>query len=113
MRHYLWRAVDHAGEVLESYVTKRPDWVAALKFIKKAMKRYGRPDADVTDKLRSYGAAFYSVQHNMRLLSRGIISRITEMSGDGCTTKNWLKIAAVAQRAWGDEKTFLQRPVSR
>lgn len=56
-RHYLWRAVDHEGEVLESYVTKRRDRTAALKFMKKAMKRYGNPEVVVTDKLRSYGAA--------------------------------------------------------
>jgi putative transposase len=55
--HYLWRAVDHEGEVLESYVTKRRDRKAALKFLKKIMKRYGQPEAVVTDKLRSYGAA--------------------------------------------------------
>jgi len=55
--HYLWRAVDHEGEVLESYVTKRRDSKAALKFIRKSMKRYGNPAVIVTDKLRSYGAA--------------------------------------------------------
>ena len=42
-RHYLWRAVDHEGEVLESFVTKTRDKKAALKFLKKSMKRYGRP----------------------------------------------------------------------
>ena len=42
-RHYFWRAVDHEGEVLESYVTKKRDKAAALKFLKKAMKRYGNP----------------------------------------------------------------------
>jgi putative transposase len=56
-RHYLWRAVDHEGEVLESFVTKTRDKKAALKFLKKAMRRHGRPEAIVTDKLRSYGAA--------------------------------------------------------
>jgi len=55
--HYLWRAIDHEGEVLESFVTKERDKAAALKFIKKAMKRHGRPKAIVTDGLRSYGAA--------------------------------------------------------
>ena len=54
---YLWRAVDHEGEVLESFVTKTRDKAAALKFIKKAMKRHGRPKAIVTDGLRSYKAA--------------------------------------------------------
>ena len=55
--HYLWRAVDHEGEVLEAVATKHRDQRAALKFLKKLMKRYGRPRAVVTDKLRSYGAA--------------------------------------------------------
>jgi putative transposase len=55
--HYLWRAVDHEGEVLESFVTKRRDRKAALKFLRKTIKRYGPPHVLVTDKLRSYGAA--------------------------------------------------------
>jgi putative transposase len=55
--HYLWRAVDHEGEVLESFVTKRRDRKAALKLLRKTMKRYGQPHVVVTDKLRSYGAA--------------------------------------------------------
>ncbi|CUH44687.1 hypothetical protein RUM4293_03593 [Ruegeria atlantica] len=55
--HYLWRAVDHECEVLESYVTKRRDRKAALKFLRKSMKRHGKPVVIVTDKLRSYGAA--------------------------------------------------------
>ena len=59
--HYLWRAVDHEGEVLESFVTKERDKVAALKFIKKALKRHGRTHAIVTDRLRSYGAALKEI----------------------------------------------------
>jgi putative transposase len=56
-RHYLWRAVDHEGEILESYVTKKRDKSAALVFIKKALKRHGRAEKIVTDGLRSYPAA--------------------------------------------------------
>ena len=56
-QHYLWRAVDHEGEVLESYVSKRRERKAALKFIRKSMKRNGKPKIIVTDKLRSYRAA--------------------------------------------------------
>ena len=59
--HYLWRAVDHEGEVLESYVTKRRDRRAALKFLRKSMKRFGQPHIIVTDKLRSYGAAMKEI----------------------------------------------------
>jgi putative transposase len=55
--HYLWRAVDHEGEVLESYVTKRRDRKAALEFLRKTMKRHGKVEVLVTDKLRSYGVA--------------------------------------------------------
>jgi putative transposase len=55
--YYLWRAVDHEGEVLEAYVTKKRDRKAALRFLRKTMKRYGRPEAIVTDRLRSYCAA--------------------------------------------------------
>jgi putative transposase len=54
---YLWRAVDHEGEVLESFVSKERDKAAALKFIKKALKRHGSPRAVTTDGLRSYKAA--------------------------------------------------------
>ncbi|AHM04461.1 Mobile element protein [Roseibacterium elongatum DSM 19469] len=56
-KHYLWRAVDHEGEVLESYVTKTRDRKAALKFLRKAMRKHGGPEVIVTDRLRSYGAA--------------------------------------------------------
>jgi putative transposase len=54
---YLWRAVDHEGEVLESYVTRTRDKSAALRFMKKALKRHGSPEAITTDGLRSYKAA--------------------------------------------------------
>jgi putative transposase len=59
--HYLWRAVDHEGEVLESFVTKTRDKAAALKFIKKALKRHGSPRAITTDGLRSYKAAMKEI----------------------------------------------------
>jgi putative transposase len=64
--HYLWRAVDHEGEVLESYVTRTRDKQAALTFLKKAMKRYGRPQEVVTDRLRSYGAAMREIGNGHR-----------------------------------------------
>ncbi len=58
--HYLWRAIDHEDEVLEAYVTKTRDEAAALKFLRKAMKRYGNPKVVVTDELASYGAAMFA-----------------------------------------------------
>lgn len=55
--HYLWRAVDHEGEILESYVTKKRDKSAALRFFKRALKRHSKAEAIVTDGLQSYSAA--------------------------------------------------------
>ena len=55
--HYLWRAVDHEGEVLEAFVSKCRDQKAALDFLKKIMKKYGAPKVIVTDRLKSYRAA--------------------------------------------------------
>ena len=66
VQHYLWRAVDHEGEVLESYVTKTRDKQAALTFLKKAMKRYGAPHLVITDRLRSYGAAMKEIGNEDR-----------------------------------------------
>ena len=54
---YLWRAVDHEGEVLESYVTRTRDKAAAMRFLKKALKRHGKAETITTDGLRSYRAA--------------------------------------------------------
>jgi putative transposase len=59
--HYLWRAVDHEGKVLESYVTKTRDKAASLKFIKKAMKRHDSARAITTDGLRSNKAAMTEI----------------------------------------------------
>lgn len=56
-RHYLWRAVDHEGEVLEAVVTKRRNKAAALKLLRKLMRQYGRPEQIVTDRFPSYRAA--------------------------------------------------------
>ena len=55
--HYLWRAVDQEGEILESYVTKKRDKKAALRFLKKALRRHGQAEKIVTDGLKSYPAA--------------------------------------------------------
>jgi putative transposase len=59
--HYLWRAVDHEGEVLEFCVGKRRDKAAALKLLNKAMKPHGRPQVIVTDGLRAYAAAMREI----------------------------------------------------
>ena len=60
-QHYLWRAVNDEGEILEAFATKTRDKGAALKFIKKMMKRHGKPRVIVTGRLRSYGAAMKEI----------------------------------------------------
>ena len=64
--HYLWRAVDHEDEVLESYVTKKRDKRAALKFLRKAMKRHGPVEKIVTDGLKSYPSAMRDLGNESR-----------------------------------------------
>ena len=58
---YLWRAVDHEGEVLEAVVTSKRDKAAALTLLKRIMKKYGAPLSIVTDRLRAYSAAMREV----------------------------------------------------
>jgi transposase-like protein len=58
-QRYLWRAVDHEGEVLDMLVQRRRDRRAALRLMRKLLKKYGlAPKLLVTDKLRSYATAF-------------------------------------------------------
>ena len=59
---YLWRAVDHEGEVLEAVVTSKRNKAAALKLLKRIMKKYGRPRTIVTDGLRAYSAAMREIR---------------------------------------------------
>jgi len=59
VRMYLWRAVDHEGEVLDMLVQRRRDTRAALRLMRKLLKKQGfAPRLLVTDKLRSYASAF-------------------------------------------------------
>ncbi len=57
-QHYLWRAVDQDGEVVDVYLQKRRDGAAAKRFFRRLLKKHqGEPRKIVTDKLRSYGVA--------------------------------------------------------
>ena len=74
---YLWRAVDHEGEILESYVTKKRDKAAALTFMKKALKRHGKPETIVTDGLLSYPAAMRKLGNlDRREMGRHLNNRV-------------------------------------
>ncbi len=54
---------------LEAFVTKKRDRKAALRFMRKAMKRYGRPKVIVTDRLRSYRAAMKEIGNEFRQIT--------------------------------------------
>jgi len=57
-QHYLWRAVDQDGEVVDVFLQVRRDGRAAMRFFKRLLKAHrGEPRRVVTDKLRSYGVA--------------------------------------------------------
>jgi len=60
--HYLCRAIDHEGEVLECYVSKRRNKEEALKFFEKTTRKHGVPKEIVTDKLRPYRTALKEIQ---------------------------------------------------
>ena len=58
-RHYLWRAVDQDGEVIDVYLQAKHDGAAAKRFFKRLLRSHGgEPSKIVTDKLRSYRVAY-------------------------------------------------------
>src|SRR5919198_3806141 len=78
---YFWRAVDHEGEVLDVLVQRRRDKTAALKLMRKLLQKQGfAPAVVVTDKLRSYGAAFKEIglsarhEQGLRMNNRAEVS---------------------------------------
>jgi transposase-like protein len=66
-RMYLWRAVDHQGEILEMLEQRRRNKRAALRLMRKLLRKHGvAPKLVVTDQLRSYGAAFRDLRLTCR-----------------------------------------------
>ena len=66
-RYWLWRAVDSEGEVLDLLVQSRRNTAAAVKLMRKLVKKQGfAPEVMVTDKLRSYGAARMALRLSIR-----------------------------------------------
>ena len=88
-RHYLWRAVDHEDEVLESFATKTRDKKAALKFLKKPLKRHGRAAEVVTDRLRSYGAVLRELGIGDRQETGRWTNNRAENSHQPCRRREW------------------------
>ena len=92
-RMYLWRAVDHEGEVLDMLVQRRRDSRSALRLMRKLLKKQGFvPKYLVTDKLRSYASAF----RRLRLTGRHLISRSTLRIFRAEATAQWRNAVAAA-----------------
>ena len=67
-QHYLWRAVDQDGEVVDVLLQTRRDGAAAKRFFKRLLKSHGaEPRKIVTDKLRSYGVAHRQLMRQISL----------------------------------------------
>ncbi len=77
VKHWLWRAVDSNGDVLDILVQTRRNARAAKRFISRLIARWGRPRVIVTDKLRSYGAALRKLALNVdHRAHKGLNNRI-------------------------------------
>jgi transposase-like protein len=78
---YLWHAVDHEGEVLDMLVQRRRDKRAALRLMRKLLRKQGfTPKLLTTDKLGSYGAAFRHLRLTCRHEQRMRKNNRTEIS---------------------------------
>jgi len=84
--HYLWRALDHQGEVLEVFATKRRNRRAAPKVLRRRMKRYGRPRSMVTDRLRWYRSAMPPIRS---AVGGSTIELKTHTSGSDDEKQRW------------------------
>src|SRR5215471_6845242 len=89
-RMYLWRAVDHEGEVLDMLVQRRRDTQAALRLMRKLLKKQSfAPKLLVTDKLGSYGSAFRHLRltcpHDQGLRKNNAPKTPTKLCGDEST----------------------------
>lgn len=79
-RFYLWRTVDHEGEVIEFIVTTRRNKAAAKQFPIKIMRKHGYPKIIAADMLSSYGAAFREIGNADRPLCGGQFNNRCENS---------------------------------
>jgi putative transposase len=80
-RHYLWRAVDQDGDVLDILVQRRRNQQAAERFFRRLLKgQGGEPRWLVTDKLRSYDAAHHTIMPTVTHLNHAYANNRAEVS---------------------------------
>jgi putative transposase len=79
VQHSPWAAVAHEGEVLEAFGSKTRDKAAALKFLRKLMKRHGRAEELVTDRLMSSGDALQEIgAEDLQVTDRCVNNRVED-----------------------------------
>ena len=79
-QHYLWRAIDRDGEVVDVYLQENRDGAAAKRFFKRLLRRHGeKPGKIVTDKLRSYPVAHWEIMPDaIHVTDRHVNNRIEQ-----------------------------------
>src|SRR5215813_3314180 len=96
-RMYLWRAVDHEGEVLDMLVQRRRDSRAALRLMRKLLKKQGfTPNLLVTDKLRSYASACRHLRLTWRH-EQGLRQNNRAENSGGTTTRTQVAALQIGQ----------------
>ncbi len=127
-RVWLWRAVDHEGEVLDLLVQRRRDKAAAVKLMRKLLKKQGyAPEVMVTDKLRSYAAARTAIgmsarhEQGLRMNNRAENShqpvrrrerKMQRFKSPG-SAQRFLSVHAAVYNTFNVQRHLISRPVLR
>ena len=126
-RFWLWRAVDHEGEILDMLVQRRRDTKAALRLMRKLIRKQGfAPEVMVTDKLASYGRARRSLglrgrhEQGLRANNRAENShqpvrrrerKMQRFKSPG-SAQRFLSLHAVVSNTFNVQRHIISRPVS-
>ena len=113
-RMYLWRAVDHEGEVLDMLVQSRRDSRAALRLMRKLLRKQGFvAKLLVTDKLRSYGSAFQKLKLTCPH-EQGLPSRAQDPALQiGSSAQRFLSMHAAVHNTFNFQRHLISRSTLR
>jgi putative transposase len=105
-QHYLWRAVDQDGEVVDVFLQAKRDGAAAKRFFKRLLRSHGgEPRKIVTDKLRSYGVAHRELMPDVIHDNSQYANNRAEQSHEPTRVRErvmrWFKSTIQAQRFLG------------